>query len=262
MRKTMVCAALALLVASGAAGAAESWEKKNYKTWSEKECRKLLADSPWAKEHTQPSQVTLPNIPEGRPAGWISNDTADPERPPEEVAYRTVESGPRITYRVQFRSARPIRQALVRQAQLRRNYDAMTPPQKQAFDQEAEQFLGREFPDTVVVYVTYTASGRADPRALQQNWKNLTVDTLKDGVFLSGAEGVKAPLMQFMPAEGDTPAFQLVFPRQVQGRPLVGPGDKRLQLEFPHPEGGGAGRQRVRVEFKVDKMVVDGQVVY
>lgn len=262
MRKTLLCIAVAWLLGSAAASAAEFWEKKNYKTWSEKECRKLLQDSPWAKQHTEQSQVTLPDIPGGRPAGAISNDTADPENPPEEVADRVVESGARITYQAQFRSARPIRQARVRQAQLRQNYDAMTAQQKQAFDREADQFLGREFPDTVVVYVTYTASGRADPGALQQYWKSQSVETLKDKVFLSGSEGVKAPLMQFTPAEGDAPAFQFIFPRQVQERPLVGPGDKRLQLEFPHPGVSAGGERRIRMEFKVSKMVVGGQVVY
>lgn len=262
MRKTMLCAAVALLLGSAAASAAEFWEKKNYKAWTERECWKLLQDSPWAKQYTQQSQVSLPDIPEGRPSGAISNDTADPENPPAEVADRVVESGTRITYRVQLRSARPIREALVRQAQLRQNYDAMTGPQKQAFDREAEQFLGREFSDAVVVYVTYNASGGVDPRALQQHWKSQTTDTLKDSVLLSGAGGIKAPLMQYLPAEGDAPGFQFVFTRQVQGRPLVSAGDKRLELEFPHPGVDKGGARRIRIEFKVSKMVVGGEVVY
>ena len=31
--------------------AAEFWEKKDYRQWSEKECRKLLRNSPWAKQY-------------------------------------------------------------------------------------------------------------------------------------------------------------------------------------------------------------------
>lgn len=262
MRKVLACAVAILLLSAVAVVAAEFWEKKSYTAWSEKECRKLLTDSPWASRHTLRGQGNLPGIPDARPAGAISNDTADPENPPEEVADRVVESGPQVTYYVQLRSARLMREAMVRQAQLRQNYAGMTAEQKRVFDQQAEQFLNRDFGDSVVVYVTYAGGGGADLGGLQKHWKSQTADTLKDTVFLNATEGVKAPLLQYTPGEGDALAFQFVFPRQVGGKPLVTAKDKRLQLEFVHPGIGELGEKRILVEFKPNKMLVKGQLQY
>jgi hypothetical protein len=49
-------AAVVLLALSGislaASQAGEFWSKRAYRQWSEKECRKLLEESPWAQKHT------------------------------------------------------------------------------------------------------------------------------------------------------------------------------------------------------------------
>lgn len=265
MKKTVAFVVAAVLLASAAAVAAEFWEKKKYQQWSAKECQKLLTDSPWTKDYTlsetyitplQSPSVASPTTTD--PAG-ISVPTGDIDTG---VGDRAREDNPRLTYRVQFRSALPMRQAMVRAAQLNQNYDQMTPEQKQAFDQKAEQFLALEFPNTVVVYISFTSNVTLDERELQQHWQKQTTDTLKNFVFLVGSEGVKAPLQEYIVGKGAAQVFQFIFPREVEGRPLVGPTDKRLQLEFPHPKLRNQEAKRVLVEFKVNKMLVDGQLVY
>ncbi len=52
-----------------------------------------------------------------------------------------------IKYQVQFRSALPVRQAMVRQMQLAQKYDTLGPEQKQQFDQSAKSFLSADFSD-------------------------------------------------------------------------------------------------------------------
>ncbi|MGH9938240.1 MAG: hypothetical protein ACREAM_18510, partial [Blastocatellia bacterium] len=48
-----------------------------------------------------------------------------------------------------------------------------------------------------------------------------------------------------------------VFPRQINGHPIVGPKDKSLKLEFKHPRTGDQNEQRVLVEFKLDKALIN-----
>jgi hypothetical protein len=54
LAKILLCGLMAL-AASEAAPAQEFWRGKDWHEWSEKECRKMLEDSPWARSfpHSQ-----------------------------------------------------------------------------------------------------------------------------------------------------------------------------------------------------------------
>lgn len=99
MRNPIQKLVLLLLLASVAAAQSKDyWEKKDYRQWTDRECRKLLEDSPWANLHTV-SQVFIDPL---------ATDSTARERQPN----------PRIVYKVQIRSAAPVRQALVRLSQI------------------------------------------------------------------------------------------------------------------------------------------------
>lgn len=254
-----------VLLGSVAAGAAEYWEKKKYAQWTAKECQKLLDDSPWAKKYVL-SETRITPLGESPVAAAPPSDPTAMSAPPgasdTNVGLTARQPNTRLVYHVQLRSALPIRQALVRRAQLRQNYDTMMPEQKQAFDQEAAKFLNAEFPETVLVYVTFESNVDFDNRELRRYWKLQTTSTLKNFVYLVGSEGAKAPLQHFIMGEEDAQAFRFVFSRQVEGKPRVTAQDKRLQLEFIHPNLRAQGEKRVLVEFKLNKMLVDGQLTY
>jgi hypothetical protein len=61
---------LAILVGVGAQAALGSdfWEKKDYTKWSEKECRKMLTNSPWAKQYV----LTERSLPRDSNTGYAS----------------------------------------------------------------------------------------------------------------------------------------------------------------------------------------------
>ncbi len=240
MRTKIALFLLAILVGSPAS-AGEFWQEKEYQRWSERECRKLLENSPWAKHYVL-----------GRAIVELLG-RVDPVRAGEPSA--------QMEYQVQLRSALPVRQALVRLAQINQKYEEMAPEQQRAFDAWAERLLGAHFPDTVVVYVTYGSNFQVYAREMAFHWQSQTTETLKNHVFLLASRGTKVPLLHYTPSEGGG-AFQLVFPRQYEGRPLVGPQDKKLQLEFPHPNIQEQGEVRVLIEFDVKKMLMDGVVVY
>lgn len=227
-------------VAAGQGG--EFWHKKDYRQWSEKECAKLLEDSPWAKSYTL-SRVFIDQV---------QQSTGD----------RAREQTPFIRYDVQLRSAMPIRQALVRRMQIAQKYDTLPSDQREQFDKQAEAFLSASFPDTVVLYVTYSSNVLTYVRELARHWQTHTTERLRNFVFLIGSKGDKAPLLRYTPVGGESGQFQLIFPRIYEGRPILTAQDKSLKLEFPHPAIGELGDARILIEFKVDKMVAHGEVIY
>ena len=236
-------ACLGLLLTGGvSANAQEFWEKKDYRQWNEFEVRKLLENSPWAKKYTV-STVRID------PLGQATGD-------------RAREPNPRLEYQVQLRAALPIRQALVRQAQLQTRYDQMEPIEQKNVDQQAEQFLRREFPDTIIVHVAYGSNVTSFDREMTAYWQQQTTDLLRNTVFLISPRGERFELLEYRVVPSDRKEFQFTFPRKRQGQPLVQPGDKTLMIEFQHPDIGGQGAARVFLEFRLDRMQLGGRVSY
>src|SRR5215471_17994676 len=81
-----------------AAQSKDFWQTKDYRQWNEKECKKLLEDSPWAQDYTFTRTLIEP----------LQRATGE----------RAGESKPQMSYLAQFRSALPVRQALIRLQQI------------------------------------------------------------------------------------------------------------------------------------------------
>src|SRR5438105_4988974 len=147
IQRRFLAVLLVPLLLALAARAEDFWVKKPYTAWSAEETRKLLEDSPWARS------ITLNNV-------VMSNQTvADVER-----------ETPIITYRMQLRSALPVRQAIVRAQQLQAHYDAMSAEQKKQFDQSSERWLAANFDDRIIAYVTCSANVQGYRGELRQYW--------------------------------------------------------------------------------------------
>ncbi|SRR6266404_2348970 len=242
MRKVTSLFGLTLLLTYLAlAQSKDFWEKKDYRQWTDKECHKLLEDSPWASTYTM-SQIFFDRV---------ATDTTDRER----------QQNPKIEYKIQIRSALPIKRGIVRLSQINAKYDQMTEDQRKAFDQNAEKFLAGRNPDSVVIHVTYSASAQLDDRDLTHYWHTQTTESLKNFTYLIGGGSSRVPLSAFRPGAGEAHEFQFIFPREYNGRPVIGPGDKLLGLEFNHPEIRGP-KARVLIQFKVEKMTSQGTVNY
>ncbi|MGH9961434.1 MAG: hypothetical protein ACREBC_30615 [Pyrinomonadaceae bacterium] len=259
-RRALLMLVLALWSLAATQGG-EFWQKKPYQKWSEQECRKLLSDSPWARSHTLSQTFIQPVQSPGPPREDVgSARSSDPFA--RNDAGRAHQARPMLQYQAQFRSALPIRQAIVRLSQINSKYDDMKPEQKQAFDQNAEAFLSKRFPDTLVLYVSYSSNVQVDDREMARHWGSQTTETLKNFVFLILPGGNKIPLSGYAVSQGASREFQFVFPRTFEGRPLVSAQDQALQLEFPHPKIRDQKESRVLISFKAEKMLIDGEVVY
>lgn len=218
------------------------WEKQDFHTWSKKDCQKILSDSPWAREfRIEESLVELLQTP--------SSD-------------RAREGRPWIIYRVQFRSAPPLRRAVVRQSALEAQYDRMSPEQKQSFDARAEKYLSAEFPDQVLIHVIYESNVPGYEGDLARYWQRQTTDLVRNSIFLLTTGGAKISPLRFVAGQGAVHEFDLFFPRTVNGLPTLQPNDASVAVEFQHPDVGILRAQRVFLEFKVSRMRSGAQLVY
>jgi hypothetical protein len=246
--KKVFCFAVSVifLAASSVAFGADFWEKKDYNVWSKKECSKLLQDSPWAQDLT----LIDPGI---------------------QRSTKTSDDGQQlyVKYQIQFRSALPMRQAVVRQMQILQKYESLAPEQKQQFDKSADSFLSADYSNAVLLYVTFQTNSRSVAMEIARYWQSQTRDLLKNTVFLRNSKGVRVDLAQFNPPQGGETSFQFIFPRQANGEPLLDLEDKSLILEFTYPvisipdtfnEKLGDGRGYM--EFKPKKMIYMGNLVY
>ncbi|MFZ0759321.1 MAG: hypothetical protein WAM69_05160 [Candidatus Sulfotelmatobacter sp.] len=233
-----IVALLLVCLASLAAFGADFWTKKPYQHWSADETRRMLEESPWA------TTISVAAI----ETSVTSGDS------PNNRSYRgEMETNPVISYNLQFRSAEPIREALVRSSELDSKYDKMSAEQKAAFDSSAGRFLAVTFPDRIVVSVTFHTNVLDYESLLRNYWARQSLATLSMSVFLNaGKERLGLTNYGF---KDDT--FQFTFPRP---KPLD-PSEK-IGVEFVHPNIDRIRRQRILQEFSLKKMLANGQPVF
>jgi hypothetical protein len=217
---------------------ADFWIKKEYTNWSQRECTKMLQDSPWAKTYKESKTVMFAN------------------------AMEVTGEDPYVQYIIQLRSALPIRQATVRLGQIAKNYDQLPPEQKKAFDEGAQTYLSSDASDVVIVNVEYETNVRAQELNLVNYWETKTTELLMNTTYLIGAEGRRVPLQQYILGQGGKRSFLFVFPRKYEGKPLLTPNEKSLKLEFECPTIGGIGGGRTYIEFSVKKMMIGADLIY
>jgi hypothetical protein len=259
---------LVVLVLAGASFAQGPWVKKDWKQWSKDDCKKILEDSPWAKRWIQSNE---------KMANFATRTSGT-----EGVGS---ESELAVYYLVQFRSALPIREAVVRQVLIANQYDLADPEKKDAMRKQTEGFLNRTYDDVIVVHVTYGSNVQEYNRALATFWQgHYPEGTVPQEAFLNGSRGQKVAPIKLISPKGGAQEFELIFPRNIEGKPLLEPGDRTIGVEFLAPPIGNVDQQgrvivgtvdaqgrsitsstdniRVFTEFKADKMMVNGQLIY
>lgn len=238
-----VAATAALAVPGQAQG---PWTKKEWKQWSKDDCRRTLENSPWAQRWTQ-SNAKMANF-ATRTEGTHGVGS---------------ESQLAVYYIVQFRSAVPIRQAVVRQALIDNRYDELNPKQKESLENQTAGFLNRNYDDVIVVHVLYGSNVQEYNRYLVAFWQtHYPEGTVPQEAFLNGPKGQKVTPIRLISPRGGAQEFELIFPRTLDGKPLLESADKSITVEFTSPTVSQVSSSRVLVEFKVGKMMYNGQLAY
>jgi hypothetical protein len=242
MRKiSRICCALWLLACP--ALSQEFWDTKPWTSWSSSEVRRLLTDSPWSQSQTLASvAVDLGN-------GRVLRDPVASRA--KERDYSNVV---KLKYTAQFRSAQPVRRALVRQLELEKDYDELPPEKQRSFDERAARFLSPGNPEDVVVFVAFEVSVPAYNIELQRYWNAQTAATLASTVFLNLPGGHKLSPIKFASANG---GFQFLFRRPEEPLP-----EGSATLQFDSPEFANIPAAHVLVSFPMKKMVANGGLLY
>jgi hypothetical protein len=218
------------------------WTKKDFTEWSVKECSKLLNDSPWAKNQT----IT---------AIFIEEIGDNPGSVPSR------EHAPQITYVAQIWSAEPIRQAVVRQARLGSEYNKLEASQRQAMEAQQASLLEQKFPNHIVVRVEYSTTVPAYERELASYWQTRARGAWAQDTFLSSSSGRQSPV-DVQVAGGAGGYFVLLFAREVNGQPAIGPKDKSIVVELQCPPIEKIPAQRILMEFKLKDMAFKGTAAF
>lgn len=223
--------------------AQQFWEKKPWPDWSKGEAQRLLENSPWARVHTV-TAVHIDLIQGGYTDSTVTAEAKD----------RQFENAVRIKYTVQFRSARPIREALVRQAQLAMKLNTKSAEQKKQFETSAEQFLATP-KDKIAVYVAFESNVQGYNLELLRYWQSQNTGALASSTFLNLPGGKKLPVTEFMMSKGQ--AFQLSFDRPSGVLPA---GD--ITLQFTSPALPNIHAENIIISYPIGKMLIDGNLEF
>jgi hypothetical protein len=226
------------------------WITKEWTHWTSDDCYLVLNNSPWALKDL----TYLPS------------------------------SGPGASYQmtiIQLRSALPIRQALLRQLQLRNRYDKMTQDKQREFNQQNALVLTGKSEGKVVVVISNSSTeppsaagnpnargrestlfGPKPPRraALQLSNKTLVLPTEINKVNYSSTA-----INEYMNQ------FEYIFPRTIGGKPLYTADDSVVWFQLGDPlnvdqKTGGVQQQSFRrdseVSFKITDLIYKGKIEY
>ncbi len=236
--------------------------QKPFSRWNAKQAREVLTDSAWAK------QMTLANIAQSsaldeNAAGGQSNmgsprAAVDPPRGygADKGSGMHGEKEIFYAYTVRFFSALPIRQAYLRLSQLDKGYDRMSAEARRRFDAGISEALAADA-QNIVVAVDFESNDRKLLMEVNRRLRQATRDTLNQQAYLISDHLGRIYLKDYIPPPSDGTGAKLVFPRLVDGEPVVLPKDELVKLEFMVP----GTDHKVYIEWKVKDLMCDGQVV-
>jgi hypothetical protein len=248
MRRYVTGILLILGLAAVSGWADDFWAKKNWKEWNKRECNKILDDSPWAQRKLIENNSAITSQP---------NLTRDID--PSVGGVSNLGAG-EITYRVRLDSAEPIREAVIRQEQLEKNYEKMTDDQKKSFESQMDQKMAKH-PDSILIHVIFEGNSASLKTGLAMYWEGFTSDVIPPDVYMAIDDGTRILPRSYSIKKAEN-EFELIFPRIANNQPLMRPGAKSMKLMIKSPRIGDFSEKKVTVEFKPDKMMFGGKLEY
>jgi len=213
--------------------------RKPWTQWSILDAEKILNDSAWGQTQTDTdiSEMfwsTAPRPVTGR--GAVNQATS-------------------VYLRIRFLSAKPIRQALLREMEL--SPSRTTSEQIKAARNFVDHF-DVKYPRSIVIAVNYEGQdGRFNGPVFQALGSAIT-STIRNSVYLELKTGQRVFLKEYQPPGGDQLGAKFIFPRYVNDRLFIVPkaDEVRFYAEFP-------GKILVlNMRFKIAGFLYDGVLEY
>ncbi len=207
---------------------------EDFRQWSLGKAVDILNDSPWARNETYTRVVR----------GVGSGVSGEKE------IYNT--------FYVRFLSARPIREAYARIQQIQYGYDGMDSEQKQKFEMLQQPNLDLDVQDWIVVCVAFRSNDPNEESSVRRFFLSQTAETLRTKAFLSTPEFSQVEILEYFPPIEDSVGAKFIFPRKIDGMPIVS--DEGGLLAFELLEVPGA-EPRLRAAFVIEEMLQEGNLI-
>ncbi len=211
--------------------AKDKFYDKPFNQWKKGDVFKVLNDSPWAMQQMFTSQVGSKGAGTG----------GEQERHSQ--------------YTIRFFSARPVREAYVRMIQLMNNYDSLPADQKSAFDQRMAKPLAMEFTDEIIIAGEFGGNDPDKRRGIETELKQKTAEQFKQSVYLISDRLGQVQLKAYYPPSQDGTGFKFVFPRTVDGKPVIAPEDKEVMFKWYFWD-------ELTISFKVKEFMYNGKLEF
>ena len=208
--------------------------------WSKKDAEKVLNDSPWGQTQVDTNVTEMFYTPTSR-----ANATSG-QRGVEGALNQEI----KVTYRIRFFTARPIRQALARLYQIQEKPDAEG-------EKGLRSWAELESKDSTILTVTFESTdGRFTGKAMQ-TFNSAVTAIMKNKTYLERNDGKRLFLTTYVPPGRDGFGARFVFPRNVDGHPFIDPDvkDVRFFAEFNDS-------LKLNMKFKVSEMMYNGLLEY
>lgn len=251
MKRNIFSLALALILLSTLATTMAQKYDKKWTEWSKKDAQETLEKSPWAQKQTDTDaseQMFSPTSGAGvNGARSTSNDDT-------RATQGATNQATNVVYFVRFFSARPIREALVRQIELQNG--TMKPEQVAGMHTFAE----RKSPDAIIVTVSFSAGNGADQRStnpVMQAFNSAATGTLKNTSYLQRSDGKQLFLEEYVPPGKDGFGARFIFLRMLDEKPFIDSTSKEIRF-FTQVNGS----IKIDRRFKVADMMYQGELEY
>jgi hypothetical protein len=225
------CFALITLLLTSALLAQGKFIEKPFTEWKKNEVFKVLNDSPWARQQTHAHQIA------GKGSGIGG----------EKEIYSQ--------YTVRFFTALPIREAYVRISQLMNNYDQASAEEKRAIDQRFSKPLSMDISEQIIIAAEFAGNDPEKRMGIDRQLKQMTVEEFKQSVYLISDRLGRVQLIAYYPPAPDGTGLKFVFPRTVDGKPVIAPEDKNVTFQWYFWD-------TVQMTWKVKDLMYKGQLEF
>jgi hypothetical protein len=234
--------------------AAEFWETKDYTSWTQKECEKLLTKSPWALQYVHTNFY--------RPATNISTGTGTLTEG-QQAAGLEPQSGEResrIIFQFILVTAKPVRMA-------RAELGLLQSPGMKA---EAERFVNQPAGQEIVFEVRYASNPPSNSAIhdIQNYFRRAIVNDFQANTFLTSSDH-KEPvhISRYDPPTEKRPFGFFVFPRYDDDGKLLFTGKEksitlRSDLKIPIAARGGNETYSIFIKMDPKKMIFQNEFAF
>ncbi len=232
--------AAGLALALAPLGAADFWQEKQFTEWSEKQVRRILEDSPWARPvalRDEGGRRTAGRSGGGgdeRSGGDMDMEESGGGGAPRSTRASIPQMPPEITAVLRWHSALPVKQAVAR---VRFGAEAATSP-------EAAKSLSRRENSYILGLAGFPAGLlRGKPEELKQQIRL----KLKNKPDIPVAE-------VHTERQGRLADLYMFFPREKDGAPLIEASDGEVEVEIR------LGATKISRKFKLNNMLYGGKL--